>query len=45
MKINTISKLTEILNKTLPIKHYVKEAIETCEHIQNKKGKKFDKYC
>lgn len=45
MKINTISKLIEILNKTLPTKQYIKEAIETCEQVQDKKGKKFDKYC
>ena len=46
MKINTIAKLLETLNKTLPCKKYFKRAIISVEkvHIETK-GKKFDKYC
>ena len=46
MKINTIPKLLEVLNKTLPCKEYFKKAVASVEkiHIENK-GKKFDKYC
>ena len=46
MKINTISKLLETLNKTLPCKEYFKKAIVFIEKVETQtKGTKFDRSC
>lgn len=46
MKINTISKLLEVLNRTLPTKKYVEQSIKDIEKVNDQhKGKKFDTYC
>lgn len=46
MKITTISKLLEVINKAFPTKEYIKESIDTCEKVDNiKKGTKLDRYC
>jgi hypothetical protein len=41
MKIKTISKLLEVLNKTLPTKKYIEQSIQDIERIDDQnKGKK-----